>query len=448
MSIIIRLGKKVKAILRKLFPQKPVMSLVRRIERVKTKERVVAMTFDDGPCALPPNPAPENSDLGLTETILNILKEYDATATFDVVGDTSENYPDDIGIEGSATWGGIKYDHYPQFEMDSYGGAFNQPEPIKKILEAGHEISNHSYRHLIFGKKNIIYSKRVHFSGIAEVLSDLRKLDKLLEEKHGYKITLSRPPHYVDKMPDGFTSYDAYSLMKYQYMAASFDGAGWLASPNGYEAEVAEMVDPIKQKLKENPDFFCGQIIFQKDGYNMASRSPVVDGLPKQLELLKKHGYKVVTVSKLLKYSPFADLGEGDPCFKEAKWLIEHNHCVAYKDNTVRPDNIITRGEAAMMVAPRSAIIDRLLILEKNPEVKKVLKDVSIKHPYSTAIKWCVENGIMSLDRGKFYPDKPLTETDFDSIIVRIGGRHISTNGGNVTRGTMIKGVYSALKKQ
>lgn len=65
----------------------------------------------------------------------------------------------------------------------------------------------------------------------------------------------------------------------------------------------------------ENPDCLCGQIIFQKDGYNMARRSPVADALPKQLALLKEYGYRVVTVSELLTMCPFADLSPESPVF-------------------------------------------------------------------------------------------------------------------------------------
>ena len=60
-------------------------------------------------------------------------------------------------------------------------------------------------------------------------------------------------------------------------MAASFDGAGWLPSAAGYEEEVRLMTAPLEAELKKNPDALCGQIIFQKDGYNMAHRSPVAD---------------------------------------------------------------------------------------------------------------------------------------------------------------------------
>ena len=42
----------------------------------------------------------------------------------------------------------------------------------------------------------------------------------------------------------------------------------------------------MRKALEKDPDFFCGQIIFQKDGYNMAKRTPVAFALGKQLAVL------------------------------------------------------------------------------------------------------------------------------------------------------------------
>ena len=79
------------------------MSYTRRIERVKTRERVVAMTFDDGPMDLPSSPDKFDGK-ALTDILLDTLGEYGAQGTFDVVGDTSENYPDTAGKSGQADW--------------------------------------------------------------------------------------------------------------------------------------------------------------------------------------------------------------------------------------------------------------------------------------------------------------------------------------------------------
>ena len=55
--------------------------------RVQTGERVVAMTFDDGPMDLPSSPD-KFDGRSLTDILLDTLAEYDAKGTFDVVGDT------------------------------------------------------------------------------------------------------------------------------------------------------------------------------------------------------------------------------------------------------------------------------------------------------------------------------------------------------------------------
>ena len=64
------------------------LSPVRRIERVAVKERVCAMTFDDGPCRLPAEPDHFRGK-PLTLVLAEILERYGAKGTFPVIGDTS-----------------------------------------------------------------------------------------------------------------------------------------------------------------------------------------------------------------------------------------------------------------------------------------------------------------------------------------------------------------------
>ena len=101
MSILttaIGLAKKAKHALKdEIDKRTPVyLSPVRRIERVKTNHRVCAMTFDDGPMALPASP--DHFDCKpLTLVLLETLERHNAKGTFDIVGDTSGNYPDSAG---------------------------------------------------------------------------------------------------------------------------------------------------------------------------------------------------------------------------------------------------------------------------------------------------------------------------------------------------------------
>ena len=389
MSLIVRLGKKGKAVIKKLISpvEEHRVSYTRRIERIKTKRRIVAMTFDDGPMDMPASP-----DLfggrALTDVILDTLEEFGAKGTFDVIGDTSENYPDTAGAVGSPAWGGIAYDHYPDLGHDDRGGAVHNDRLIRRMLEGGHQITNHGYRHVIFGRKPFVYGRRKYLGSFDRAVADLKRLDSLMSEKYGYKLAMSRPPHYVDAIEKGLTSYDVYDELGYQYMAASFDGAGWLPSKNAdgkaaYEAEVEEMVRPVREALERDPEFFCGQIIFQKDGYNMAKRTPVASGLRLQLELLKQYGYEVVTVAELMAESPFADVGRDDPDFEKLR-AISAERAIVYSDNRLRLDAVMTVGELSMLIAPRKAAVEgRRAILKRDGKASK----------YAGAMEYCVERG-------------------------------------------------------
>ena len=225
MSLIVKVGKAGKRVVKKFLPEeKHHVSYTRRIERVKTRERVVAMTFDDGPMDLPSSPDKFDGK-ALTDILLDTLGEYGAQGTFDVVGDTSENYPDTAGKSGQADWGGVRYDHYPDINQDERGGAVHNQRLLCRMLDEGHQVTNHGYRHVLFGKKPFVYGIRDHFHGLDQVVSDLTRLHTLLKETYGYEMTMARPPHYVDKIEGGFTSYDAYDQMGYLYLAAAFDRA-------------------------------------------------------------------------------------------------------------------------------------------------------------------------------------------------------------------------------
>ena len=136
MSLIVKVGKAGKRVVKKFLPEeKHHVSYTRRIERVKTRERVVAMTFDDGPMDLPSSPDKFDGK-ALTDILLDTLGEYGAQGTFDVVGDTSENYPDTAGKSGQADWGGVRYDHYPDINQDERGGAVHNQRLLRRMRGA------------------------------------------------------------------------------------------------------------------------------------------------------------------------------------------------------------------------------------------------------------------------------------------------------------------------
>ena len=395
MSLFVKAGKAVKRFLRTyiLPAPKQYVSYCRRVDRIQTDRRICAMTFDDGPMDLPAAPDQFHGK-SLTDVILDALGEFHAKGTFDVVGDTRENYPDDAGKAGSPAWGGIRYDHYPDIRQDQYGGANNNDRLITRILEEGHQITNHGYRHILFGKKSLVYGRRKYYQSFSRVVGDLQKLDELMQFYYGYSMRMGRPPHYVDKISRGFTSYDAYDQMGYLYLGASFDGGGWLpARTKNPERALVEEVDamtvPLRKALEKDENFFQGQIIFQKDGYNMARRTPVAWGLPVQLETLQRYGYEVVTVEQLMEESPFSDLGRDDPLFEKLA-ATSKQRAIVFADNTLRLDQVMTIGELAMLMSPREETLKR--------RWKRIRKTGKRVHPYAGAMEWCIEKGLMPTD--------------------------------------------------
>lgn len=381
----------------------PYVCWCRRINRVKTTQRLCAMTFDDGPTKVA-NGAP------LTSKLIDVLEKYGAHGTFDIIGTTKNNYPDTEGEIGTPAWSGVSYDHYPSFKKDDDAGALACPELVERILAGKHEITNHTWSHILFGKKSIIYSKRHHLSSFEKASEDVKKLHDFMQDQYGYTISMSRPPHYVDRITKNLTSYDLYAYLGYQYLGASFDGAGWLPLAN-YDEEVNAMVAPLKRVLENNPDELCGQIIFQKDGLNMALRAPVVDGLEKQLAVLQENRYKVINVSELVNAFPFTDVGDDDPDFAVFKGLLD-DHAILYTDNTLRPDKPMTLGELAAFLAPREATVDKRI--ERILQGVKKTNKIPVAHVYSGAWLFVKERGYRAY--AGFHPNKKLTLEHFSDL--------------------------------
>lgn len=323
---------------------------VRRVNRVAPPEGrlVVAITFDDGPCAAPARPSLEP----VTTSILDTLKAFGARGTFNVIGTTRFKYPDKQGPIGGPYWNGIYHDHYPEYGQDHLAGVLEQPGLARRMVDEGHELSNHGMTHTAFGPAVYPYAYRRCLPGFDAVLQDLRALHDLVKDTTGFTMRLGRPPHYIDKTLDRFDAYDAYRELGYLYLGACFDAGGWQASVGDFQKDVDLMVAPLAAALARDSQSLNGMIIFHKDGYNMSSQCPAVEGLKRQLALLQSHGYQVVTVSELLSISLFSDIGPSHPVYPAAAALQQAGYPIAYADNEVRPGKRVTLKEISKMIVP------------------------------------------------------------------------------------------------
>lgn len=396
------------------------LSPVRKINKVYPikNKRVVAMTFDDGPNAALPNPIHANTS-GVTDCILSILREYNAKSTFNVIGTTEFNYPDVGNTLNSNNWSGTRYDHYPSYENDKLGGSKNNLRLLKKILNDGHELSNHGYRHILFGPAEA-YKERYFFQNFKEAMNDFSSLHGFIKNKLNYVMKLSRPPHCIGEDKNkNFSIFDVYCMLDYNYANFSFDGGGWDCSCGNYEKDVENMVDLIELALDKNPEVLNGQIIYQKDGCNKSEQTPVIDALPRQLKILKDYGYEVTTVSNLINLSPYSDIGEDDSLFPVVVSLTKTGHCVADVNNFFLPDSCVDLFDLGIMLAPKNFIQNyyRHVFLKENNFINNIIykfyKNLKIskhlKHPARTA-------GLLYLFYANFVKEDITTEQALQKI--------------------------------
>jgi len=232
-------------------------------------------------------------------------------------------------------------------------------------------------------------------------------------------------------------------------MAASFDGGGWLPSCGDTEKDVEAMVEPLRRALEENPDSLNGQIIFQKDGYSMSRHTPVAEALPKQLELLAKYGYKVVTVSELLSRSAFEDCENED-----ALALANAGYTVAYKNNTLQPERTLTFGELVAICTPPEevrraycAFVDSGYSIEGLAADVAKSYGVAESHPYFIAFCEAARLGIADVKNKERISYKTVvTGKHFSEFMRKLAPEYeFAVSSGKLSRGEAFRHIRKAL---
>lgn len=203
----------------------------------KNGEKVIALTFDDGPNE------PYTSD------VLKVLGDNGIKATFFVIGENAEAYP----------------------------------ETIKEIVRDGHIVGNHTYSH----------SYELPFEGIAGVEKDIERTEKVIFGLTGLRTDLFRPPHGLR------TPWFVKDLNKLHYRVIT-----WTDMTNDYNLNTP--ADEIVRRIigKAQP----GGIIDLHDGKGVIhgiDRSNTVHALPVIIAKLKDQGYRFVTLPELLHVAPY-----------------------------------------------------------------------------------------------------------------------------------------------
>jgi polysaccharide deacetylase family sporulation protein PdaB len=191
-------------------------------KNANTDKKTVSLTFDDGP-------HPKK-----TTEILDILKKHDVKATFFIIGINAEQHPD----------------------------------IVKRIIDEGHEIGNHTYSHNLKTKKT--------------PTSEIERLDEYINKSFGYKIKLYRPPGGIICQDTKKVSQE----LDYDVILWNVDTKDW----------AHKSVTSIKNNVLKNVS--CGSIILMHD--YITGESNTADALDIIIPELKKEGYQFLTVSELI----------------------------------------------------------------------------------------------------------------------------------------------------
>jgi len=197
-----------------------------------TSDKVVALTFDDGP-------SPE-----WTPKILDALKVAGVKATFFMLGEHVERYPD----------------------------------IAKRVAKEGHEIGNHTYDHHV-----LVYYK------MEELEKEIKDAERIIKNVTGQTTKYFRPPK-AWLTPEEKVKIKA---MGYKIILWSLNSKDWVTFDDKY------VIKYILRNIRP------GDIILFHDSGGVFSteggdRSETVKVVPRLIEKLRGKGYKFVTISGLL----------------------------------------------------------------------------------------------------------------------------------------------------
>ncbi|WP_079913811.1 polysaccharide deacetylase [Paenibacillus sp. 32352] len=196
-------------------------------EYVSPEQPTVYLTFDDGPSPL-------------TGKVLDILKKEDVKATFFVLG----------------------------------GEAKSHPDLVRRALEEGHAIGNHTYNH--------VYKEL--YSGVENFWKQIQRTEDILNEQVGIRPRLVRAPGGT------YSNFDAFYF--YYLDQAGYEIYDWNID-SGDSARPGVSASEIVQTVKKGP-FKNEVILLMHDG---TGHEQTVKALPDIIRLFKDKGYAFASLT-------------------------------------------------------------------------------------------------------------------------------------------------------
>ncbi len=200
------------------------------ITNVSVRQNAAALTFDDGPC-----PA-------YTVPLLNLLEKYKVKATFFLVGRQTEKFP----------------------------------YVVKRIIDAGHAIGNHSWNHPSFP--------------LIDARERVKQILKCKKAMLPYKTNLFRPPYGHQNVASRIEAF----LLGYKVIAWNIAAEDWLNKSS------QEMAEAVIARIQPGSIILFHDYLYTTYELEYIAREQAFGAIEIILKTLSGN-FKFVTVPELLK---------------------------------------------------------------------------------------------------------------------------------------------------
>ena len=324
-------------------------------------EKLIAITFDDGPGAY-------------TAQLLDELAARDVKATFFVSGYRAANYP----------------------------------ETLKRMVSEGHQLASHTQNH-----------ENLNTLSAAKIADEISRTQDYITAAGGDNPAYIRPPYgnanktvraqapsplinwSVD--PEDWKYHNADTVCK-NILAGSYDGAIILVH-DIYQTSVNGALAAIDKLLEQGYEFVTVRDLLLRRGVTPEAGVMYYDAKNTGVNLdIDEAGSGYYDESRL----------ESHWAYDALTFCLDHGFLSREADGRVRPNKPITRGEFVTSLAKFCGVDESYRYYAETG-----YRDIASGSELAPYVKWARDAGLMDGSNGAFHPDDYLTREQMATVVAR-----------------------------
>ena len=324
-------------------------------------EKLIAITFDDGPGAY-------------TAQLLDELAARDVKATFFVSGYRAANYP----------------------------------ETLKRMVSEGHQLANHTQNH-----------ENLNTLSAAKIADEISRTQDYITAAGGDNPAYIRPPYgnanktvraqapsplinwSVD--PEDWKYHNADTVCK-NILAGSYDGAIILVH-DIYQTSVNGALAAIDKLLEQGYEFVTVRDLLLRRGITPEAGVMYYDAKNTGVNLdIDEAGSGYYDESQI----------ESHWAYDALTFCLDHGFLSREADGRVRPNKPITRGEFVTSLAKFCGVDESYRYYAETG-----YRDIASGSELAPYVKWARDAGLMDGSNGAFHPDDYLTREQMATVVAR-----------------------------